>query len=148
MGQAHRLFDTEDTKRFLLAGNARVTLVSKKTGARFTYRVRQSKDKRVHFVSLLTGSDNESSYTYMGMLREGKFAQTAKSPIEGTAPSVKAFFWFHDNLFIENRIVDTLEVWHEGKCGRCNRSLTVPESILNGIGPECMKFVCQGVLPL
>ena len=34
-----------------------------------------------------------------------------------------------------------LEVWHEGRCGRCNRALTVPESIASGIGPECAKHV-------
>jgi hypothetical protein len=31
------------------------------------------------------------------------------------------------------------EVWHEGKCGKCGRALTVPSSILTGIGPECSK---------
>jgi len=30
-----------------------------------------------------------------------------------------------------------LEIWHEGRCGRCNRKLTVPASIALGIGPEC-----------
>jgi hypothetical protein len=29
------------------------------------------------------------------------------------------------------------EVYHEGRCGRCNRKLTVPESIETGLGPEC-----------
>jgi hypothetical protein len=32
---------------------------------------------------------------------------------------------------------DKLEVWHEGRCGRCGRRLTVPESIESGLGPEC-----------
>jgi hypothetical protein len=27
----------------------------------------------------------------------------------------------------------------EGKCGKCGRALTVPSSILTGIGPECSK---------
>lgn len=31
------------------------------------------------------------------------------------------------------------EVWHEGRCGRCGRKLTVPESIETGIGPDCAK---------
>jgi hypothetical protein len=30
-----------------------------------------------------------------------------------------------------------VEFWHEGKCCRCGRKLTVPASIASGIGPEC-----------
>jgi hypothetical protein len=33
-----------------------------------------------------------------------------------------------------------LEVWHEGRCGRCGRALTVPESVERGIGPECWEL--------
>jgi hypothetical protein len=32
----------------------------------------------------------------------------------------------------------TLEFWHEGRCGRCGRRLTVPDSIASGYGPECV----------
>ena len=31
--------------------------------------------------------------------------------------------------------------WHEGRCGRCGRKLTVPESIEAGYGPECINLV-------
>ena len=27
-----------------------------------------------------------------------------------------------------------IEIWHEGKCGKCGRTLTVPDSIINGLG--------------
>jgi hypothetical protein len=30
-----------------------------------------------------------------------------------------------------------LKVHHEGRCCRCGRKLTVPESIETGLGPEC-----------
>ena len=29
-----------------------------------------------------------------------------------------------------------VEINHEGRCGRCGRALTVPESVASGIGPE------------
>jgi hypothetical protein len=32
-------------------------------------------------------------------------------------------------------------VWHEGRCGRCGRKLTVPESIESGFGPECASIL-------
>src|SRR4249920_1314838 len=83
--------------QFALAGNARLTLSSLTTGARFTYRIRASDDGKVHFVSLLTGQDNENSYSYMGIVRDGAFMLTAKSRVTEAAPAVKAFsfFWRH-----------------------------------------------------
>ncbi|MGQ4872128.1 MAG: DUF6011 domain-containing protein, partial [Candidatus Thorarchaeota archaeon] len=30
---------------------------------------------------------------------------------------------------------EKVRIWHEGKCGRCGRRLTVPESIESGYGP-------------
>jgi hypothetical protein len=32
------------------------------------------------------------------------------------------------------------EFRHEGRCGRCGRTLTVPESIDSGFGPECINL--------
>jgi hypothetical protein len=31
-----------------------------------------------------------------------------------------------------------LIVHHENHCGRCGRTLTVPESVERGIGPDCL----------
>ena len=33
------------------------------------------------------------------------------------------------------------EARHEGRCARCGRALTVPESIDSGFGPECARKV-------
>ena len=38
-----------------------------------------------------------------------------------------------------NTLQDFVEIWHEGKCGKCGRPLTVPSSIENGLGPSCLK---------
>jgi hypothetical protein len=43
------------------------------------------------------------------------------------------------NKLKTNKLPEFVEVWHEGKCGKCGRALTVPSSILTGIGPECSK---------
>ena len=65
----------EAARRFCLAGNARVTVVSKRTEARYTFRISAPRedgsfklDDPKRFVSLLTGSDNESDFTYLGMI--------------------------------------------------------------------------------
>lgn len=123
--------------QFLLAGRARFTLVSEKTGTRYTYRITQKDATSPHFVGVMTGSDNESSYTYMGTVFEGTtYRHGKKSHLSPEAPSSKAFAWAWGYL-AKGQMPPSCEVWHEGRCGRCGRALTVPESIESGIGPVC-----------
>lgn len=132
-----RLIDANAALRFIHAGNAYLTLRSLKTQTRFTYRVRQAKDNAtLYFVSVLTGSDNNSSYTYLGHIKRDVYFHDNKSRISRDAPSAKAFEWTWRRL-ITNGNLDQLEIWHEGRCGKCGRKLTVPESIEMGFGPEC-----------
>jgi hypothetical protein len=114
----------EARKRFILAGNATFTIVSRKTGTRYTYRVRH-KEGKPHYVSVLTGPD---SYTYLGEIFNVGYRPRTK------LPSSFAFMWLWLNLGSSR-----IEFHHAGKCGRCGRELTVPESIESGLGPECAK---------
>lgn len=125
-----------ETKKFVLAGNATFTLTSKKTGKRFTYKVRQPQPDKPHFVSLLSGANNESDFNFLGTIfSDTAFVHGKRSRISRKAPSAMAFNWFWDH--INNLPEDKVEVHHEGKCCRCGRKLTVPSSIESGIGPEC-----------
>ena len=135
-----RLNSAETSVRFMLAGDAHVTIVSQRTGTRFTYRVAAPKEgpsAGVRFVSVLTSPD---SYTYIGTIfvQQNRFAWTKKSPIGQDAPSVKAFAWTWKYLST-GTMPAAIEMWHEGKCGRCGRRLTTPSSIATGMGPECSK---------
>jgi hypothetical protein len=136
-------FDSGDTARdFILAGNATVTLVSGKTGTRFTYRVRSpEKIENLHFVSVLTGSSNENDYSYLGTIFSAKeFAHGKKSKIGKDATSARAWAWAW-NYLSKGQLPPNCEVWHDGRCGRCGRKLTTPESVAKGLGPECSKKV-------
>lgn len=125
-----------NTKTFALAGNATFTVTSKRTGTRFTFKVRQPSPTSPHFVSLLSGADNESDYQFLGTIFNGAdYRHGKKSRITADAPSAVAFAWVWSHL--DNLPADKVEVHHEGKCCRCGRKLTVPESIESGIGPEC-----------
>lgn len=139
----------ETLKKFMFAGNASITLVSKRTGKRYTYRIQTPKnkkegDKPIWFVSLLTGADNESSYSYFGnIVSSHQYFFGRKAKVQQSNESVQAWEWFY-NLFEKGHmptILEGCEVWHEGRCGRCNRKLTVPESIQSGFGPECINYV-------
>ena len=135
-----RLETADRAIAFMMGGNATFTLVSEKTGNRFTYKVSEAKDNEtLSFVALMNGPDNEASYQYLGTIREGRFSHGRKSRINQDAPSAKAFNWFFQNVTAGNRIPEALQVWHEGRCARCARKLTVPASIESGFGPECAR---------
>ena len=92
-----------------------------------------------YFVSLLTGPDNLSNYSYMGMLNvdTGVMRRTAKSKYKATTPPVRILNGILERVWRGADYPNGFELRHEGKCGRCGRKLTVPESIDRGIGPEC-----------
>jgi hypothetical protein len=125
-----------DTFKFMLAGNAIFTLTSKATGTRFTYKVR-AKDN-VWFVSVLSGPDNWTNYVFLGTIHNDlTFMHGKRSTISMRAPSARAWMWFWGRFRNEGKVPEQCTVHHEGKCGRCGRKLTVPESIELGLGPEC-----------
>jgi hypothetical protein len=141
MSDTARFQTAAAARDFMLGGNATVTLVSTKSGARFTYKIRVSDDGKTHFVSLLNGPDNESDYKYLGRIVDGEKLWVGRrvpkaGDIGKDAPSALAFdyAWYH---LSQDKIPATLEIWHEGRCARCNRKLTVPSSIESGFGPEC-----------
>lgn len=140
---AHRFTTAADAVAYATAGKATITLVSVRTGARFTYRLSAPKPADdgtigdIRFVALLSGADNTSDFQYMGFIgREGAYLHGRKSRIGQDAPSAVAFAWVWERLQA-GTLPASVEVWHEGSCGRCGRKLTVPESIVAGIGPEC-----------
>src|SRR5678816_128563 len=123
----------------LLAGHAIVTVHNTKTGGRFTYKISVCEDKPdLFFVGVLTSPDNLTGYQYLGCLRQGFYAHGRKSRIAEDAPSAKAFVWLWTHL---ERLPACVEVLHAGHCLRCGRTLTVPESVTSGFGPECIKLV-------
>jgi uncharacterized protein DUF6011 len=137
---SHQFHSMAEARTFVLAGNATITLESRKSGTHFTFKIRAPKEQRegqnIRFVSLLNGSDNESSYAYLGLIgTDGAFRLTKNSCAGAEAPSVKAFSFFWN----ARELHPQLAVYHSGHCGRCGRTLTVPESIATGIGPECLS---------
>lgn len=142
-------------KEFILAGKATFTLeipehfaAMHTTPPHYTFRVAHKEASmrfpEAWFVSLLTEPDNENSYSYMGILsaHDGKINLTRKSAYPKTSMVVRLLertldrVWANEGEKIE---AAGFKLHHEGKCCRCGRLLTVPESIESGIGPECAK---------
>lgn len=130
--------------KFILAGNAYFTVRSLKTGTRYTFRISKAEPQpgrerwtgNSYFVALLTGPENTADYTYLGMLRDLQFHLTRASRMTETSGPVAAVRWIMKHL-PSGSFPPLTEIWHEGRCGRCGRTLTVPESIERGIGPDC-----------
>lgn len=129
-----------EAREFMLGGSATVTIASARTGVRFTFKVNASDNPSLWFVQLMNGADNESDFAYMGTIRDGAYrpGHPNKTRVGASAPSAKAFAWTWERLAAD-RLPDGLEIWHEGRCGRCNRKLTVPDSVEAGFGPDCSE---------
>lgn len=120
--------------------NGEITISNPATGQHRTFRVRTClggdlEGKRV--VELLTGSDNTDDYRGFGFVTEsGRVAVWRKC--RGASGKRSDFEVFADML-------TRPAVWEHkgavyqiaGRCRRCNRLLTHPESIADGMGPTC-----------
>lgn len=135
-----------NAKSFLFGGKAIFTIVSTKTNKRFTFKVNKLKDKDKNedvpfFVSYLNGSDNETSYQFIGTIFNRKnYKHSIKSKTKKDSQINKTIDWLIDVLNNNDKTrFEKIEFWHEGKCAKCGRKLTDPVSIKTGKGPICSK---------
>lgn len=147
--QGAQFHDMAAFRRFALAGDAVFTVVSKRTGTRFTYRIqrpRGEKNSKTYFCKLLNGPDNTSNYAYFGLMfgpgKDTDFQSFrhggATAKVALATPSVSGFAWLLRHV-MHDETLDLVEIWHQGRCGKCRKPLTVPESIESGLGPVCAK---------
>jgi hypothetical protein len=84
----------------------------------------------------MTSPDNTSSYSYLGIYRPAldglRFG--LKSRI-----SITSKMWLAVQYLFEHPSTDFIEIYHEGRCCKCGKRLTTPQSIELGIGPKCMN---------
>lgn len=132
-------------EQFIRSGKAIFT-VSNDKGEHYTYRVNRKEDKHnpnksVFFASLLTGPDNLSDYSYMGLLDASrlKLILTKGSKVNAATTSVKVFQWALHIIAGRIELPEGYNIQHAGRCGKCAKTLTDPISVEIGIGPECRK---------
>ena len=132
--------------RILLSGKATFTLES--SGKRYTYRIKRVESEQEgrdasFFVSLLTGSDNENNYTYLGMLiaRQGRFVTTKSSRLPISSDPCHGIAWLVGKLFNNQPLPASVRLLWADQCQRCGRKLTVPSSIDARLGPDCAGMV-------
>jgi hypothetical protein len=140
-----RLVTPERLLEYLLAGRAVVTVRSRKTESRVTLKVGRKPEyvgqplgKGALYFRALAAPDNERDFHYLGCLDFAGLYHASREA--GQFPDhLQAARWLSAALVCSrlDLVLKHAEVWHEGRCGRCGRQLTVPESIETGFGPEC-----------
>ena len=131
----HKLTRKEDILAFLLAGRAQFTIKSLRTGDHLTFKIKKAPSGDVYFVF---GGKQPFA---VGRLRKEDDGQFRFYPNKfGDAQYILAFHWTFLHLGDPQA-----EFFHIGKCGKCGRILSDPESIARGIGPECAKSVNRSV---
>lgn len=133
--------NAQQIRQFAIGGKATLTIVGK--DHRYTFKVDKAEPTghyttAAYFLSMLTGADNTSDYSYVGLLdcATGRIRLTRKSRMNEESTPVKAWNWYMAIVWA-GRMPTAGQCWHIGRCGRCGRALTVPASIASGFGPEC-----------
>lgn len=109
--------------------------MSNDKGDHYTYRV--TVGRLYAFVSVLTGPDNSCSYTPIGRFRPDDwdlFDFYSGEP-------AKVLRWALRKIWLQSSLPQGYDIRHAGRCGRCGRLLTTPESIESGFGPTCIAKV-------
>ena len=130
------------------AGRAVFTLLNRQAGTHCTFKVRQLRDKEDRkkllpifyvYVSLL--GDKETGYRFAATYFANGSYKLGRD-ISPTDQLAKVMVFIHQALsnpaMLSQRSVSLL---HEGKCCRCGRPLTHPESIDIGFGPDCWETI-------
>lgn len=139
------ILDNKYHREFVFGGNATFTVVNENTGNRATFRVRQAKaNPSIHYVQVMVGSDNESSYEYIGHVwKQNEYNLNLTRLRFPAANMYKAttganiFKYIFRKLMSSTGLPENVQLLHAGKCGACGRKLTTPESIEIGLGPIC-----------
>ena len=130
-----RILSVEECKNYITAGKCKVTLKSQRTGDHFTFKVRVKKGTSTFYVEVLSGV---RFYTYVGLFG----ANMELFGKNKTSKSFRAFRFLLKNLRA-GELHPELEVLKSSVCCKCGRDLTTPESIEDGIGPECKKMLTK-----
>lgn len=140
------------SQAFVMAGAAIFT-VSKQGGKHYTFKVERTPDPGADskftapawFAHVLAGPNNTTDYRYVGRVdpKTLRVKLTAKSKVGPQAEALTVLNWALRCVRQQGTYTPpaAYRIEHAGRCGRCNRQLTTPESIARGIGPECWTLM-------
>jgi hypothetical protein len=131
--------ETKKAVRLSRIFNGTVTLVNNETQTHCTLKintVQQGRLKGKRIVSRLVGTDNENSYKGFAFV-VGDMIMVWRKQHNAKNAKIASIL---QSLMVEgekSRFAELVDMKLSKKCMRCNRKLTTPESIEEGIGPIC-----------
>lgn len=139
--QSCRISDELNIKRQVYGGQNALTLISPSKVSR-VYLFKppihpEDFDSSVRFAYV---KDNHAAWNYVGMLKHGQFYATGMSQFSTSSPEFRGAD-FIVNVAEGHRKLLPMELYHEGKCARCGRTLLTPKSIKDGVGPRCKRLI-------
>lgn len=135
-------------ENYITGGKAIFTIViksdvsDKEQAQRYTYKVTQAYyDPKIFYVSVLYGSENTKDYRFLGFFNfdDFKLKSSKKAKVASEDRRFVVFDEFLYQVGCKGNLSEKYEFYHSGRCARCGRLLTTPESIAIGFGPECLK---------
>lgn len=122
--------------------NGAITIVSPKSPDHRTFRIKTIKEgtlKGKRILSLLTGPDNTSSYTGFAFVSETGVHLWSKYRGNPLFERYAYLVWELSTNKQSPLLAEGYKILTQGTCICCNRMLTTPESIAQGIGPFCKE---------
>lgn len=140
-----KIIPLEKALDYIMGGNATFTLVVSEK--RYTYKIIErvvENNETIYSVMVLVGPDNVNNYRKFATIKDVD-GMPKLELIGRTTNYIEYFEWikklYYGLLFNDYSKILDWQIWHTGRCSRCGRLLTVPESIENGIGPECASRI-------
>jgi hypothetical protein len=131
MTSIKQIKDLSTLPLLITAGNALLTFVSIKTGKHYTFHIKEAEAKNMFVVN--------HNNRRIGNLIDMAFHIHPKAFTLSDEQQAMAWIW--KNVLQPNKLTKNIRVYHNGRCAKCGRTLTVPASIESGIGPECSKII-------
>lgn len=144
------------SKGFLFAGRATLVAENANTDEHFTFRVGSAESEwplgsgQKHITYFLNvkapggkrwPNGSQSPWRYIGILRkeDGHIKPTGKSEFTKGDKFYDVAAWTVRAVVEGKMLPAGYAIRHAGKCGKCGRELTDPESLDRGIGPDCWE---------
>lgn len=143
----------QEVVKFLLAGNCSTRITNTITMNSFDYDIKapdlQSLEKpgnKLYYLKTKYATDNFMCYAGCLIVNSDftnfTFTPGKKGVLKENDIRVKSLLWVLRNA---DRIPQSVQIEHFGKCSRCGKKLTDAESIERGLGPTCYSKTC-GIL--
>jgi len=146
--KSHNL-DSASFRTFLFQGKAFFTMHNIEKDTHITFRVQtlkrkrgQPEDTRYFDVYVKALNDKYQGNRYIGRIDRKSKSFKPYGYVERDHVGIQTIEWIIRNWanLEEWEKEGKLAIYHLGSCCKCGLPLTVPESIQNGIGPQCMKY--------